>query len=56
MWILRISQDKCASQAITILIPKVTVVPVCTLNHHDVVNLHLEMQQCTCNVPSGSEH
>ena len=54
MWIFGISHNKCASQAITILIQEVTVVPVCTLNQHDV-NLQIETQQCTCNVPSGSE-
>jgi len=31
MWILRVTHDKCTSQAIAILINKVTVVPVCAL-------------------------
>jgi hypothetical protein len=31
VWILRIAYNKCTSQAVAILIRKVTVVPECTL-------------------------
>jgi hypothetical protein len=55
MWILRIADNKCTPQAIAILTQEVTVVPVCTLNQHNV-SLRIGTQQCTCNVPSGSEH